>query len=505
LALEFDELTCLTTSISVSRDYLDSFNKSGTIGLPVMVYIHGGGAQDGTGHVDGLHSNAPLTAYSASIEQPVVMVNIGYRLGWFGGLTCGDVIDEFIAEPTSPYGPFNLALQDQRHAFEWIRKFIGGFGGDPLRVTAFGESAGSMFLTQHICGSSTRLFDRAILQSGLIFGNVSLETKESEYEALLDRFGIDKHSVDRLNTLRDVDAHLLAQFPGCHMTPYTGPVPGCQIKESLFSRGSPTPHNHMALIDTCSWLGDLVVGDDFWEGQLFFHLLEKVSSEDFTAAVRSVFPEKEGQGLLDAYELPHPDPNRAATQMSLFLGDMIFSAPVEGLCKRLSLPRSDRVRRNVYRYTFCLSNPFPGSICSFVPGHHYVEILFVFLTLLDRYPTHRGEWAKRQAKETARRWISFANGKHPWEPIAMAGKGGDMSKSRIAICDDLAGWTTRSVREDEELSKGDPWGERRYDGWRAFVTAFDALAEDEEDKLNEARLRLLQYAYGNGAIKLPFP
>ena len=510
LALEFDEFTCLTVSISVPREYLDTFHESGTMGLPVMVYIHGGGAQDGTGHVDGLHSNAPLAAYSASIGQPTIIVNIGYRLGWFGCLTCSDMIEEFTAEPKTAgrYGPFNLAMQDQRHAFRWIGKFIGGFGGDPLQVTAFGESAGSIFLTYHICGSSTRLFDRAILQSGLVIGNVPLETKESEYQEMLDHFGIDRHSENRLDALREVDAHLLAQVPGCHMTPYTGPVPGCQVEESLFSRGSPTPSTYMALIDTCSWLGDLVVGDDFWEGQLFFHLLGTVSSEDFAATVRSVFPGTEGERLLDAYILPHPDPNRAAVQMSLFLGDMVFSAPVEGLCRRLlSSPRSDSVRRNVYRYSFCLSNPIPGSLCSFVPGHHYVEILFVFLTLLDRYPTHRGEWAKRQAKETARRWITFANGNHPWEPAATAAseRKSDIGESKIAICDDLAGWTIRSVREDEEVSKGDPWGERRYDGWRAFVAAFDALAEGGEDALNKARLRLLQCAYGNGMIKLPVP
>lgn len=52
--------------------------------------------------------------------------------------------------------------------------FIDGFGGDADNITAFAESAGSTFLVYHICGSSTRLFDRAILQSGLIFWECSV-------------------------------------------------------------------------------------------------------------------------------------------------------------------------------------------------------------------------------------------------------------------------------------------------------------------------------------------
>ncbi|VUC23416.1 unnamed protein product [Clonostachys rosea] len=502
--LEFDEFTCLTVSISVPESQLTSDTDKATK-LPVMVYIHGGGMSEGIGHVDGLHSNAPITSYAASISQPVIAVNIGYRLGWFGSLVCEDVLDEFTANPTSPYGPFNLAMQDQRNAFAWIHRFISDFGGDPSNVTAFAESAGSVFLAYHICGSSTRLFDRAILQSGLIFGNVPFEVKEAEYQTMLKHLGIDKETApERLDALRRIDSQTLLMLPGCHMTPFVDPVPGVSIRASLFSRGTPTVIDQMDLIATCDWLGDVVFGDAFWEGQLFFPLLQACDQSEFTETVRSLFPTSEAEALLEAYQLPTKDQHRGAVQISLLLGDLIFSTPCHELGKRLTAQRDEK-KRNVYRYSFCLSNPFPGSICSFAPGHHFVDILFVFLTLQERYPTHRNNWAARQAQETARRWITFANGHTPWDPC-FTGAEASETETKIAICDDLSGWSVRTIEEDEEMSKKDPWGERRYPAWRVMSHALDSLrngpgdATERNHRLTMTRLRLLQFAYGSDGL-----
>jgi carboxylesterase type B len=502
LNLEFDEFTCLTVSISVPESQLVSDTATK---LPVMVYVHGGGMSEGIGHVDGLHSNAPITSYAASISQPVIAVNIGYRLGWFGSLVCEDVLDEFTANPTSPYGPFNLGMQDQRNAFAWIHTFIGGFGGDPFNITAFGESAGSVFLAYHICGSSARLFDQAILQSGLIFGNVPFEVKEAEYQTMLKHLGIDKQTApERLDALRQVDTQTLLMLPGCHMTPYVDPVPGVSTEASLFSRGTPTVLDQMDLIATCDWLGDVIIGDDFWEGQLFFPLLQACAQSEFAETVRSLFPTSEAESLLAAYQLPSKDDHRGTVQISLLLGDLMFSAPCHELGRRLA-NQSEGRKRNVYRYSFCLSNPFPGSICNFAPGHHFVEILFLFLTLQERYPTHRDGWAARQARGTARRWIAFANGRAPWDPCFTDGSTGE-DEARIAICDDLSGWSVRTIKEDEELSKKDPWGERRYAAWRAISRALDSLRNGPGDaisrnhRLTMTRLRLLQFAYGSSGL-----
>ena len=509
--LEFDEFTCLNLTISVPESQLATSTEKK---LPVMIYIHGGGAQEGIGHVDGLHSNAALTSYAASITQPVVTVNIGYRLHWLGNLTCQDVLSESDSAPASSYGPFNLGMQDQRRAIAWIHGFIGGFGGDTSNITAFGESAGSVFLTYHICGSATRLFDRAILQSGLPFGDIPFATKEVEYQALLKQFNIEgATAAERLAALRQVDVNTLAQYPGSHITPYVGPVPGVRTEDSLFAKGTPSTLDQMDLVANCEWLSSLVLGDDFWEGIVFAPVLKQCSQSAFIDCVKSAFPEPEAEALLAAYEIPildKLDTNRLWTQLTLFYGDMMLSAPHDMLSNALATHEGAN-RRKIYRYSFGLTNPFFGSPISFVTGHHFVEILFIFLTLLDRYPTHRNNWAARQAQETARRWITFANGQEPWDPYVIP-RNGHITDAKIAICDDLRGWTVRTLKEDEIVSKNDPWGERRYAGWKAFADAFNSLKTEGDDrashndKVNLARLKILKFAYGPlGLVTVPGP
>lgn len=122
--------------------------------LPVMVWIHGGGFQSGSGS-DPRCDGALLAAEGA------VVVTLNYRSGLFG----------FLAHPAlsaeSEHGVSgNYGLQDQMAALRWVRDNIGAFGGDPARVTVFGVSAGSasisLLLTSPLAGG---LFHRAILHS----------------------------------------------------------------------------------------------------------------------------------------------------------------------------------------------------------------------------------------------------------------------------------------------------------------------------------------------------
>ncbi|KAK5054457.1 hypothetical protein LTR84_001348 [Exophiala bonariae] len=514
--LDFDEFTCLTVSISVPVSQLTHQTDKA---LPVMVYVHGGAAQDGCGHVDGLHNNGPLAAFAHSISQPVIIVNIGYRLNWLGSLVCQDMLEEYTLDPTSPHGPFNLTIQDQRNAFTWIHKFMGGFGGDASNITAFGESAGSIFTLYHIIGSDKRMFDRAILQSGVVLGDLPFIAKEAEYQALLTKFGIQGTTpAERLDQLRKVDAAALADVQGTHTLPFVGDIPGVETQNSLFTRGIPTVENQFDLAPANDWLGDVMIGDDLWEGQTILELLKQCEPKVFVGAIISIFGETIAQELLETYDMPlsgEIDPNRFLLQLSYFIGDLLFSAPIDKLATTLARTSSSGARREttlkqrtVYRYSIALSNPFAGNTHSFAAGHHFVEILFLFLTLLDRYPTRRDKWLERQARETARRWITFANGKEPWEEYRVNSltTGGneasdDASEAKIAIADDLHGWTVRTRSEDEQASKDDPWGERRYAGWRALEKAFDALKsasgmpeEMHGAFVNGARLQILKAA-----------
>jgi len=126
-------------------------------GLPVMIWIHGGGYNNGSG-------TAALYDGSNLARRGVVVVTINYRLGRLGFFDHPALAAERL--PDEPAG--NYGVMDQIAALEWVRDNIGQFGGDPGRVTIFGESAGGVAVTQLMIAPGARgLFHRAIVQSGL--------------------------------------------------------------------------------------------------------------------------------------------------------------------------------------------------------------------------------------------------------------------------------------------------------------------------------------------------
>lgn len=120
--------------------------------LPVMFYIHGGGFSLGNG-------GQVLFGPEFLLEEDVILVAGNYRLGALGFLTT--FTDDF---------PGNNGLKDQALMLQWVRENIAQFGGDPNRVTIFGESAGAGSAGYHMLSPKTKaLFHGAILQSGTPF------------------------------------------------------------------------------------------------------------------------------------------------------------------------------------------------------------------------------------------------------------------------------------------------------------------------------------------------
>ncbi|XP_791756.3 cholinesterase 1 [Strongylocentrotus purpuratus] len=149
--------------------YLDVFVPSPRPNpAPVMVWIHGGGFFAGAGSVPE-QLPIPLSFYGE-----VIVVTFNYRLGMLGFLNTGD--GEI---------PANLGMFDQREALKWVQENIAAFGGDPGRVTIFGESAGGASVNFHLLSPlSAGLFRGAILQSGnalLNMGNTDLVEKTFEF------------------------------------------------------------------------------------------------------------------------------------------------------------------------------------------------------------------------------------------------------------------------------------------------------------------------------------
>ena len=120
--------------------------------LPVLVFVHGGAFFIGSGTRPYYE---PTTLCEASLRSntPHIFVSINYRLGALG----------FFHSPEADnLMPANNGLHIQRLAFQWIRRYIGGFGGDIDNITAMGQSAGGMSLTIHNLSSQENVWKRSI-------------------------------------------------------------------------------------------------------------------------------------------------------------------------------------------------------------------------------------------------------------------------------------------------------------------------------------------------------
>ena len=138
----YDDIDPFTVGVSEDCLLLNVWT-SGTDGKrPVMFWIHGGGFKAGFGG-EARHDGGRLA------QKGVVVVTINYRLGHYG------------------FDGGNFALLDQVAALRWVQANIARFGGDPERVTIFGESAGGMSVGALMVSPIARgLFRRAILESG---------------------------------------------------------------------------------------------------------------------------------------------------------------------------------------------------------------------------------------------------------------------------------------------------------------------------------------------------
>nr|QIK02116.1 carboxylesterase 18 [Holotrichia parallela] len=117
--------------------------------LPVMVWIYGGGFITGNSSYD-------LYGPDGLVDQNIIVVSFNYRLGIFGFLSTGDDV-----------APGNIGLKDQIFALKWVKKNIKRFGGDPKKVTIFGESAGGASVSLLVISPLAKgLFQKAIMQSG---------------------------------------------------------------------------------------------------------------------------------------------------------------------------------------------------------------------------------------------------------------------------------------------------------------------------------------------------
>jgi carboxylesterase type B len=188
---------CAPANVDVSKDG----------GLPVFVFIHGGGFHGGSSSFRS-HDLARLVRLSVAKGMPTIAVSLNYRVG-----APGFMYSEEMRQ--AGYLP-NNGFRDQRTALLWLQKYIHGFGGNPENVTLMGESAGAVSTAVHL-HSKQPLFKRAMLMSGstLLMGPAPLEFAEASYQKALGALDLESLTPKKaLEKLVSMDAYHLRDTLG---------------------------------------------------------------------------------------------------------------------------------------------------------------------------------------------------------------------------------------------------------------------------------------------------
>jgi para-nitrobenzyl esterase len=149
--------------------------------LAVMVWIYGGGFQAGA-------TSEPRQNGEVLAGKGVVVVSMDYRLGIFGFYSHPELSKESGHNSSGNYG-----LLDQLEALRWVHQNIAAFGGDPTKVTIFGESAGSFSVSAQMASPLAKgLFARAIGESGAFFGSTLAAMPVSKTEEAGTKFAAEQ-------------------------------------------------------------------------------------------------------------------------------------------------------------------------------------------------------------------------------------------------------------------------------------------------------------------------
>lgn len=168
---------------------------SATANRPVMVWIHGGGFTRGSGAT-------PTYDGTQLAKKGVVLVTINYRLGVYGFLAHPELSAESEHKSSGNYG-----LHDMIAALQWVNRNIRRFGGDPNNVTIFGESAGSLAVSNLIGTPLAKgLFHKAIGQSGAALSPMTHLAEEVEGIKPAEQVGLDFMKAAGANSLEELRA-----------------------------------------------------------------------------------------------------------------------------------------------------------------------------------------------------------------------------------------------------------------------------------------------------------
>ena len=362
--------------------------------LPVMVWIHGGGYRLGSGSGTG---GAPLAS------RGVVLVTINYRLNVFG----------FLAHPAlsaeSPRGASgNYGLLDMVAALEWVRDNAAAFGGDPGRVTIFGESAGGgAVMALMIAPQAEGLFHRAIAQSTYVHGwdrpldapARGWEPAEALGEQVGAALGASGAGAEALAAMRAADTQVVLEAAGAGaLFLWSGTLWAPNVD------GWSIPDDPVAVYEAArQHRVPLIAGITANEGSLFRPRYDIADAEGFEEYVRNDFAAV-APAALALYD-PRGEGGFAASLDGL-VHDMFFAGPA-----RLQLRANTAAGAPVWFYRFAQVPPTPMG--ERFGAHHAAELAYVF-GALDASPDTPWTAADRAVSEAMMGyWTQFAAAADP--------------------------------------------------------------------------------------------
>jgi len=301
---------------------------------PVMVYLHGGGFEFGT-------SATPTTDGSRLAARDVVVVTLNYRLGVLGFLAAPQLDME---SGTSG----NWGLLDQLAALRWVKHNIANFGGDPNRVTVFGESAGAHAIGLLLASPKARgLLNGAIMESGAFWESGALGSIATHEEALARGSAFARGFTGQ--DLRSLDATAITAAAPWDFTdpPFFSFSPS--VDEDVLPV-SPAEAFALGRALNVPLLGG-------WNAAEYLPFtafaIPHSTPQEFENAAANLF----GSRCLPQFEALYPAASAAQAQASSFQldGDLIIAEQVWEL---LALARHRPNAANAYAYNFTYTSPY---------------------------------------------------------------------------------------------------------------------------------------------------
>lgn len=355
---------------------------------PVLVWIHGGAYLNGAGY-EPLYDGRRLAR-----RGDVVVVSINYRLGALGFLYLGGCLPDAGLSA-------NVGLLDQIEALRWVRRNIAKFGGDPDKVTIFGESAGGGSVHALTAMPSAKgLFRRAIVQSGVAHGQ-TLEDGDWVADRFLAAMGLDRTQAARLldAPVADIIAaqSAIATFGG-----------GLAFMPLIDPASLPV-QSVAALAAGASSDVDMLVGSNLDEHK-FFELpgRPELGDDSLAAAFCAALPKAspaQVRSLIETYRTSRRAQNLPSTNLDLFdalRSDLAFHSFVHAVTAAQS------PHRDTFAYLFRHRSP---AMRGALGACHALELGFVFGTARDpaQHPfTGTGPEVEHLSDRMMDAWIAFA-------------------------------------------------------------------------------------------------